>query len=233
MNEKQDIGLRRERERLKQLSARLVNAQEEERRRLARELHDEIGQALTAVKINLQTVQRLPQASSFASRLEESIGIIDRTLQQVRDLSLDLRPPLLDDLGLVSALRWHIERQAQRAGFTVEFDAGLLDPRPTPEIEVACFRVVQEALTNVARHAHAQHVWIALHVDNNLLHVSVQDDGVGFDVRQALEQAARGDSLGLIGMQERVALVGGRLTIEAAPGFGAKIRARFPLQMVR
>ena len=212
---------------LQTLSRQLLEAQETERRAIARELHDELGQALQALKINLQTAQRFPKER--AQRLEDSIGIVDHTLQKVRNLSLDLRPSLLDDLGLVAALDWYIDRQAQRVGFAGHFVADPLEPRPSPVVETACFRVVQEALTNVSRHAQARQVWVQLRQHEDGLHLLIRDDGVGFDVRTAQERAAQGESLGIIGMQERVVLVGGQIEITSIPTRGTEIRAYFPL----
>jgi signal transduction histidine kinase len=222
----------RERERrqtedaLQRLSRRLLEAQENERRAIARELHDELGQALQALKINLQTAQRFPKES--AQRLADSIGIVDHTLQQVRNLSLDLRPSLLDDLGLVAALEWYVERQQQRTGIASHFTAAPPDLHAEPMVETACFRVAQEALTNVIRHAQAQNVWVELRQQGTELHLVVRDDGAGFDVRAARVRAAQGGSFGLLGMQERVELAGGRLDITATPGRGTEIYIRFP-----
>ncbi len=218
-------------ETLQILSRQLLEAQENERRHIARELHDEIGQALTAVKINLQTAQRTPDV--LTASLQESISIVDRTLQQVRTLSLDLRPALLDDLGLVAALRWYVDRQAQRAGFVAQFVADPLETRPRPDLETACFRVAQEALTNVARHARAQQVRVELRQRDAELHLLIRDDGKGFDVRAAQERATQGASMGLLGMQERVWLVGGQIDIASAPAEGTEVRVRFPLQNSR
>jgi signal transduction histidine kinase len=229
--EQREAERKRTEEALQILSRRLLEAQENERRHLARELHDEIGQALTAVKINLQAAQRTPDA--LVAYLEDSISIVDRTLQQVRNLSLDLRPALLDDLGLVVALRWYVDRQAQRVGFTAQFAADPSETRPRPDIETACFRVAQEALTNVVRHAQAQHVRVELRQRDAELHLLIRDDGKGFDVRAAQERAAQGASTGLLGMQERVWLVGGQIDIKSAPAWGTEIRVRFPLQNSR
>jgi PAS domain S-box-containing protein len=245
-------------ERLKRLSQRLMETQELERRSLARELHDQIGQALTAMKINLQTVRRglvslasrvraleaTPQSAvdarhgaeaealsfvlSTLTLLDECIALIERTLQQVRDLSLDLRPSVLDDLGLVSALRWYVDRIAQRVHFSGEFVADALDERAAPEVEIACFRVAQEALTNITRHAQADHVQVELRRLDQAIQLIVRDDGVGFDVRAARARAVGGKSLGLLGMEERVLAVGGRLEINSQPLGGAEIRAYFP-----
>ena len=215
--------------RLQAISHQLLKAQETERRSIARELHDEIGQTLTAVKINLQAMQRSSDMCAHASILEENISIIERTLQQVRNLSLDLRPSLLDDLGLVPALRWYTSRQAERTGFTAVLVADSLEAHLPPDVETVCFRVVQEALTNVARHAQAQHVLVELRQRDAELELTIRDDGVGFDVRSALERASHGASLGLRGMEERVTLVGGQMEIESVPSHGTEIRARFPL----
>jgi PAS domain S-box-containing protein len=218
------------RERLQNLSRQLVEAQETERRHLARELHDEIGQTLTVLKIELQAIQRLPDTLPLASYLEESIGIAEQTLQRVRNLSLDLRPSLLDDLGLVPALRWYVDRQARRVGFAAQFAADQLEERLPEDVEITCFRVVQEALTNVVRHAQAQRVSVDLRRRGADLQVLICDDGMGFDVQKTLQRAARGASLGLLGMQERVLLVGGQIEIESAPQRGTEIRVRFPIK---
>jgi PAS domain S-box-containing protein len=217
------------RERAQLLSQQLMEAQEAERRRLARELHDEIGQALTAVKLNLQGVQRAAGDPAAMPRLEESLAIVDRALQQVRNLSLDLRPSLLDDLGLVAALRWYVDRVAQRAGFTAEFIAEPPGIRAPASLETTCFRVAQEALTNVVRHARAQRVRVELRSADGELHLRVRDDGAGFDVAEARQRAVRGGSLGLLGMQERVALIRGRIKIHSASGKGAEVHVSLPL----
>jgi two-component system sensor histidine kinase UhpB len=214
---------------LRVLSQRLLEAQEGERRRIARELHDEIGQALTIIKLGVQSAQRATEPASVREVLSECIRTIDAAIQQVRSLSLDLRPSLLDDLGLIAALRWYLDRQAQWVGFAATFHTKGLDGRLPSTLETTCFRVAQEALTNIARHAHAHHVTMSLTYTGHQLVLCIQDDGVGFDVRTAHEQARQGGSLGLLGMQERVALVGGRLTISAASGHGAQICASFPV----
>jgi signal transduction histidine kinase len=215
--------------RLRALSHQILEIQENERRHIARELHDEIGQSLTAVKINLETMLRLPNANTVEPHVVESIAIVERVLQQVRAISLDLRPSMLDDLGLESALRWYLKRQGERAGLTTEFTADLIDVQLSPEIITACFRVVQESLTNIVRYARAQHVRLELRRRGSTLRLNIGDDGIGFDPREAQARAAQGISLGLVGMQERVLLAGGELIIEAAPGHGTTIRAHFPL----
>lgn len=221
---------------LQALSHQLLQAQERERRQIARELHDEIGQALTALKINLDSLQTKTKTShdsvssaEIIDRLTDSRNITRQLLQQVRDLSLDLHPSLLDDLGLVAALRWYVDRQAQRMGFVAEVLAEPLEPRPSPTVETVCFRIAQEAVTNMVRHAQARRVQIELCQDAHTLVLRIRDDGVGFDVQAAQEKAIRAGSMGLRGMQERVQLVGGKIETISAPGCGTEIRAYVPL----
>jgi signal transduction histidine kinase len=206
-----------------------MEAQEVERRSLARELHDQVGQSLTAVKINLEAIQRVGRMTPFARRLEESIGMVERVLDQVRNLSLDLRPSMLDDLGLVAALRWYADRHCRRAGLTLSFTADHAELRLPGAIEVACFRIAQEALTNVVRHARATQVTIDVWPGAGKIHLVVWDDGVGFDVAVAYDAARGGQSAGLLGMRERATLCGGYLEIDAAPTRGTRVRAEFPL----
>lgn len=225
--------VRGSRERLQILYRRLMEGQETERHHIARELHDEIGQSLTAVKMSLQAIQHLSEArgaTEISAHLQESIAIVDHSLQRVRNLSLDLRPSLLDDLGLVAALRWYVDRQAQWAGITAEFIAEPEGLRLPNDLETVCFRVTQEALTNVVRHARAHHVHIALRKQDNEVSLTISDDGIGFDVHAAQKRAIRGSSLGLIGMQERVFLAGGEIEIVSKIAGGTSVRVRFPLQ---
>ncbi len=219
-------ALRQSEERLRHLSRQLIQAQESERRRLAHELHDEIGQTLTAIKMSIQAARRDPDA---AAHLDDAISVVERTLVQVRNLSLDLRPAMLDQLGLVPAVRWYLDRQAQRAGFVAYLEADDNPMRLSADLETTCFRLVQEALTNVVRHANAQTAWVKLRQSNGELLLEIRDDGVGFDVADSRKRASHGASLGLLGLQERVQLVGGRLTIRSEPGHGTEMRARIPL----
>lgn len=217
------------RQRLQILSKQLLEVQEAERRHIAQELHDEIGQALTAVKVNMQAALRTNDLASLSPYLEESIFIVERTLQQVRNLSLDLRPSLLDDLGVVAALRWYIERQSRRAGFQAQFIPNPAEMRLPPEIETTCFRIVQEALTNIVRHAQARNVHVELHQRPSELELTIQDDGIGFDVDSTIGRSVGDMSLGLVGMQERVQLAGGWIKIQSNPSLGTEIRVYFPL----
>jgi PAS domain S-box-containing protein len=221
--------LRRSYEELRALAARMESVREEESSRIARELHDEIGQALTAIKIHLQTLQRRTDAPATAAELSESIGMSERALEQVRNLSLDLRPSVLDDLGLAAALRWYLDRQARLSGFAAEFSADLPPDRVPRELETACFRVAQQALTNVAQHARARRVSVELRREEADLSLSIRDDGVGFDVAAARALARGGRSLGILGMEERVLLLGGAFEVRSVPSGGTEVRASFPL----
>jgi signal transduction histidine kinase len=217
-------------QRLQVLSHRLVEVQETERRRIARELHDEIGQSLTVAEMNLQAALRAPGGKALAPQLRASIEVVERVLEQVQDLSLNLRPSMLDDLGLEPALRWYLNRQAALTGLKAEFRADVLEHRVDSAIETECFRVAQEALTNVVRHSEASAVVVELRKRDGHLHLSVRDDGIGFDVMAIREQAVRGASLGLLSMEERASLAGGGVTYRSARGRGTEVRAWFPLK---
>ncbi|MEO7913548.1 MAG: GAF domain-containing protein [Roseiflexaceae bacterium] len=218
-------------ESLRLMSQQLVRAQEDERRHIARELHDEVGQSLTAALLNLQVMVNLPDPNELPARLEDSMAQIERVLQQIRTLSLNLRPALLDDLGLAPALRWLVGRQAERTGFVATFNANVPDERFAADIETTCFRAVQEAITNIVRYAQARHVTVVLLKHDAELCVGIRDDGVGFDVAAALQRASQGHSMGLLSMQERVLLLGGQMRIESAPGQGALIEVCLPLAL--
>ncbi len=205
---------------LEALSRKLIEAQEAERRAVARELHDDFGQVLTALKLNLR---RLECDSS------ESMELVDGAIARMRDLAQALRPPLLDELGLEEALRWHVEHEATRAGLAFRLAIAPLGRRPPAAVEMTCFRVAQEALTNVIRHAQAHLVEVELSEANGTLQLVVRDDGRGFDVPAARKRAIEGGSQGLLSMQERATLAGGDLEIDSAPGRGTSVRARLPL----
>jgi PAS domain S-box-containing protein len=210
---------------LKLLSRRRVKVQEEERRHLARELHDEIGQALTAAKINLQAALEESDPAK-SKRIHETAAILERLLYQVRQISLNLRPSMLDDLGLVPALRSLLDEQARRASVAVRFSAKNIPENLDPEIQTTCFRIAQEAITNAMRHACARQIDVDLRGEGGGFHLHVRDDGKGFDAECAQSQTA---GLGLLGMKERAALVGGRTRITSGPGKGTTVDATLPL----
>jgi PAS domain S-box-containing protein len=211
-------------------SRRLLEAQEAERGRIARELHDQIGQMLTALKLNLHAIQSARSGNEAWRLIEDNLKMLDEALEQVRDLSVDLRPLLLDDLGLVTALRWYVDRQARRTGVVAEFTSDSLDPdlRFSAELETACFRIAQEALTNVARHANAKLVTVRLSRDEQHLHLSIEDDGVGFDSESPRGHAV-GATLGLRGMDERAKALGGRVRIESTRNNGTRVFVELPI----
>jgi PAS domain S-box-containing protein len=220
-------------ERLKTLSSRLMEVQEMERRALARELHDEIGQILTAIKINLQMSSKFIGSADIESHLQASIELTEEALKHVRSLSLDLRPSMLDDLGLIPALRWFIDRQSQRTGIDARLIAQQLDRRLSPQYEITCYRITQEAITNVIRHAGVGvMVVVELWLEGNELHLKISDNGKGFEVYTALQNAVDGKSMGIIGMQERVELLGGSLKINSKSGKGTDIHAVFNLEEI-
>jgi len=213
------------RARLQALSEQLLQVQEVERANLARELHDEFGQTLTATKLQLQMLgQRTP--SPF---LEDCIALVDQGLKQVRTLSLDLRPLQLDRLGLAAALRAHVERLSQQTGRAVTFEDAPDHLSLTGPRAAACFRIVQEALTNAIRHASAQSIRVKLAVEQRMLLLEVADDGAGFDLDAKRSRAAQGASLGLLSMEERAHLLDGTLQIHTTVGRGTRITARVPL----
>jgi len=214
------------RERLQALSRRLVEVQEAERRGIARELHDEIGQLLTGLKLLLDMSTRV-RGDAVKARLGEAQSLANELMMRVRELSLDLRPAMLDDLGILPALLWHFERFTELRKVRVVFrHSGLEGQRFSPEVETAAYRIVQEALTNVARHAKVAEVAVRLWVDENTLDLRIEDRGAGFDPEATLSAAA---SSGLAGMRERAALLGGCLTVTSTPGSGTQVMAELPL----
>jgi signal transduction histidine kinase len=203
---------------------RVVAAQEEERRRLARELHDETGQALTSILLGLRTVEEASDEHELHRAVETVRDLVRSTLQDVRRLAVELRPAALDDFGLVPALERLTGSFAEHTGIHVDFEASLPPGRLPSEVETVFYRIVQEALTNVAKHARARTLSVVLTRKGDSLSAVVEDDGAGFDQRKV-----RDEGLGILGMRERVSLVGGRLTIESRPGAGTAVVAEVPL----
>ncbi len=212
-------------------SRRLIEAQEAERRRISRELHDQVGQILTAVKMNLHVLRHKCTQPEILLSINDNLKVIDEAVDQIRDLSVDLRPLLLDDLGLVVALRWYLERQTRNLGIPAKFVSGSLDEddRFSSELETACFRIVQEGVTNIVRHARATRISVRLERVISDLILLITDDGAGFDARM-LRSSNGMSTLGLRGMEERAQAVGGTITIDSAPALGTEICARFPIK---
>ena len=223
-----DTSLRDSNRRLRELSGRLLNAQEEERMRISRGLHDQIGQELTAIKIRLDTMAQSVQEPLQRARVLEIATAAGETLQRVRQISVDLRPPQLESLGLAAALRTHVERQTELGKTAMHFESAEL-PRMAADTEIRCFRVAQEALNNVLRHAKAANAWVRLSLEGDSLVLTIRDDGIGFDA-DALQRRAPGQGgIGLVGIRERMLLAGGTLDIRAEPGRGCTVTATFPV----
>ena len=222
---KADAALRESSERQKVLSRRLLEIQESERRRLALELHDEVGQKLTGLKLTLELSARLAADEATRASISQAQEIVNDLMAQARRMSLDLRPATLDHLGLLPALLWHMRNYTTQTGIEVDFrHTGIEGKRFEPELETAAYRVVQEALTNVARHAGVKLVSVRIWADKKTFTVQIEDAGKGFDPQAAL---ARADSSGLAGMRERVTLLSGHFTIESSQTQGTRLTAEW------
>lgn len=218
--------------RLQSLSRELLQVREEERERIARHLHDVVGQTLTAVKFNLDAVRTEADSIPERDRLEEAVGMLGDSIQRLRDLSVELRPSILDDLGLLPALRWYLDRLGDRVEFGIVLDVApeVSEIRLAGELQTQAFRITQEALLNVARHAEAARVRVGVRVEDDHLSVSVSDDGRGFDPEPLEEPARDPEKLGLLGMEERASLVNGELAVESRPGEGTTVLFRAPVR---
>jgi PAS domain S-box-containing protein len=218
------------RERLSELTARLTQAHEEERRRVAYELHDEIGQSLTVVKMRLRMAENaLPDdAEQSKDKLGALSALVDETLQNVRSLSHELRPPLLDEMGWEPALAGLCDSLSQRTRLPVIFKHEGSKRRLAPDVELVAYRVVQEALTNIVRHANASQAVVSSALSEESLRITVEDDGVGFNIDYLDESETPDLGLGLLGMQERVDAVGGKLLIQSQPGEGTRVNVQLP-----
>ncbi len=216
-------------ERLQTLSRQTLRLQEDERRALARELHDEAGQQLAALKFNLAALRRPLEGTPHIAKLEDSLDIVNTTLALIRDTALNLRPSVLDDLGLAEALDWYCRRQAERSGCAIKLRAPVAYARMSAELETACFRIAQEAVNNALRHGRPSHILVQLEQDHEQLQIKVSDDGCGFDVPSLLQHSQGAFGLGLLGMRERAELLGGNLSVSSTEGKGAEICATLPL----
>ncbi|MHB1130876.1 MAG: PAS domain-containing sensor histidine kinase [Chloroflexota bacterium] len=226
-------ALRRKEETISAFLRKYIEAQEDERKRIARELHDETAQSLTALAMAIETAARKPAETAAEVReyLQPAREMTERVSQELARIMRDLRPSLLDDLGLQAALGWYAENRLKPAGIRVALETVGRERRLAPELETALFRVAQEAMSNVVRHAEAENVSVLVDFGGRCVGVDVEDDGRGFDVEAALARDADGKSeapFGLIGMRERVEMLGGTLTIESRPGQGTTIRMRVP-----
>ena len=210
---------------LRALAGRLLHAQELERVRIARELHDQVGQALGAARLNLERLEFAQPARGSGGAVAESAAALDRAVDLVRTLSFELRPAVLDELDLAAAVRSYATRQARRAGLDLILE---VDDAATPcdkDVEVVCFRILQEALANVIVHSHADRVLVGLHANATTLRLEVRDDGVGFEPGPQERAVQR---LGLLGMSERAVAVGGEVRVQSRRGTGTTVTARLP-----
>jgi two-component system sensor histidine kinase UhpB len=213
----------------KSRASQILHAQEQERKRIARELHDETSQVLTSLLISLALLEESVSTEESRRRVADIRALAHQTLRAVRNLSIDLRPSALDDLGLLPALRWYIKEYQQKCGAEVEFVPSGFRDRLPPEMETAIYRIIQESLTNTAKHGQAQHVWITLVEDGSRVHGRIRDDGRGFDAQTVLQTPWQDRGLGLSGMMERAALLDGTVDIRSHPGSGTTIELSIPL----
>jgi len=215
---------------LQQLTGRLEFAKEDERSRISRELHDEFGQTLTAAKINLQMLRSTAADPTVARRLEDSVAMVDGMIRQARDIARSLRPPLLDEAGLVPALDHHLKSLSERSGVRIDLDAAPGVAAVPKGLNTTVFRVVQEAASNAMRHAGASVIHVVLRDEPDALRVVIEDDGIGFDPEAVGRRIRRGEHLGLLGMTERVRNAGGTIELDSRLGAGSHILVRIPFE---
>lgn len=210
--------------------SRIIETEENERRRISRELHDEIGQALTAIKFNLDRIDKdLPDPSSITrERLREAQALSNQTLKAMRQLSMDLRPTMLDDLGLIPTLRWYIQNFSNRLNMESHFQATGFERNLPPQIETAFYRIIQEALNNIGKHSEANRVEVIMEQKDSVIYASIIDNGKGFELNRVLQPGSPERGFGLIGMQERVSILKGHIDIRSRPGSGTQIQIEIP-----
>jgi len=213
-------------------ASQIIQAQEQERQRIARELHDETSQVLTSLLISLTLLEKSVETQEARERIADTRALAHSTLRAIRNLSIDLRPSALDDLGLLPALRWYVKEYQKKCSIEVEFHATGLKNRLPAEMETALYRIVQECLTNTAKHANANRVTITLKEETDKVYARITDDGEGFDYEALLKTPGQERGLGLAGMNERAVLLDGTLTIQSISGRGTIIEVSIPLPSV-
>src|SRR6266853_232557 len=214
-------------------ASQIINAQEQERQRIARELHDETSQVLTSLMISLAVLEESIESQEARERIADTRALAHSTLRAIRSLSIDLRPSALDDLGLLPALRWYVKEYQKKCSIEVEFHATGFKERLPAEMETALYRIVQECLTNTAKHANASRVTITLKEETARVYARITDDGEGFDYEALLKTPGQERGLGLTGMNERAVLLDGTLNIHSTSGRGTIIEVSIPLPSVR
>ncbi len=222
-----NVLLREREEARAQLLRKVISAQEDERKRIARELHDETTQSLAVLAMGIEGAQDAIRGGR-TPHLDEVKAVAVRTLEDVHRIILDLRPSVLDDLGLLSAVRWYAERQLQTRGIAVRCEFGELDRRLPPEMETALFRICQEAMSNIARHAQATAVLVEIGLEDDVFRIDIEDDGQGFDPEAVARREGR-RSWGLMGIRERAEILGGTARVESSPGQGTHVEVRIPV----
>lgn len=219
--------------RLQLLAAQVITAQEEERKRVARELHDEASQALTTLIIGLESALAdiPPRLSGLRRRLAGLIALAESTLEEIRNLALSLRPTILDDLGLPAAVRWYAKNIGEKAGLTVRLEMVNMEERLPASVETAVFRIVQEGLTNIVKHAAAREALVCLKRADGHVSILIADDGQGFDTTRLLTSRSQRNGLGLFGIEERVTLLRGTWQLHSEPGKGTQLQVSIPLEV--
>jgi signal transduction histidine kinase len=215
-----------------QLLKKVLSVQEEERRRVARELHDETTQAILGLVMRLEAAAAIPdgEAGKIKKMLNDIKGLAVNTLDSVHKVIFDLRPSVLDDLGLLSAVRWYVQNRLSDTGVKARVEVTGDERELPPQVEIALFRVAQEAVINIAKHADARNVLVHVEFKDGSIAIEIEDDGIGFDASAAGVQSGDGQGFGLLGMQERIALLGGTFEIESSPASGTHIRVEVPLE---
>lgn len=197
--------------RLRYLSRYLLSVQERERSYISREIHDEIGQVLTAIKIEMQTTLKLVHSKKIMAHLTEGINLVDYTINRARDMSMNLRPSIIDDLGLIPAIRWFLDKEGQRNNLNIKFNSEFRSISIESELKITCYRIIQEAVTNIIRHADTKNIWIDILEKKEEISLIISDDGKGFDIEDGIKKAHEGKSMGVLSMIERAELTGGNL----------------------
>jgi len=217
-----------------QLLEKVITVQEEERKRIARELHDETSQALTSLMVGLKVLEEAPNLEVVRRGATDLRALAAKTLKEVHHLAVELRPSVLDDLGLVAAVQRQVLDFQEKTGLEVDLHVGGMEGRRLPlAVETALYRIIQEALTNVARHSRARNVSVVLERRDSTVVAIVEDDGQGFHVDRVFSTRGEERCLGLYGMHERASLVGGSLTVESSPGVGTTVFVQVPLPAVK
>jgi PAS domain S-box-containing protein len=213
---------------LHRLSQQLISAHEAERAHFAHELHDDIGQLLFSLGLSMAVKPGLADGVTSTHQIDYWRKMVQETLEHVQRLALDLRPPELDQLGLTAAVATHIDRVRKSTGSEIRLDADANLGRFPPDVEITCYRIVQEALANAVKHSGAKHYWVVLRPVDSGLCVKIGDDGSGFDVAAVRERAMHGNSIGVLSMRERATRIGATLDIVSSPGHGTEVSATFP-----